>query len=159
MPPKSTRVRKTPNREPVSAIATRTAPTVPAPSSPDQLVTQLIDPQLLLHDTTITVASSLNDSSQDDENYCSVRPRSASTLLEAHLNSPWQSSIQSSEFEPFEQVIIPDDSQQPIQIEKVTEKLARKFRWSLSMERALFQELLHQEEIGKRANSGFKREA
>ena len=87
MPPKSTRVRKTPNREPVSAIATRTAPTVPTPSSPDQLATQLIDPQLLIHDATITVASGLNDSSQDDENYHFVRPRSASTLLRAHLNS------------------------------------------------------------------------
>jgi hypothetical protein len=127
MPPKSTRVRKTPNREPVSAIATRTAPTLPAPSSSNQLAMQLINLQLLLHDSTITVASGLNDSSEDDENYCSVRPRSASTLLEAHLNSLQQSSIQSSEFEPFEQVIIPDNIQQPIQIEKVTEKLARKF--------------------------------
>jgi hypothetical protein len=87
MPPKSTRVQKTPNREPVLAIATRTAPTVPTPSSPDQLATQLIDSQLLLHDATITVASGLNYSSQDDENYHFVCPRSASTLLRAHLNS------------------------------------------------------------------------
>jgi hypothetical protein len=155
MPPKSTRVRKAPNREPVSAIATRTAPTVPTPSSPNQLATQLIDPQLLLHDATITIASSLNDSSQDDENYRFVRPRSASSSLD-FSTLPQQSSTQSSEFEPFERVIIPNDSQQPIQ---VTEKLARKFGWSLSMERALFQELLHQEDIGKRADSGFKKEA
>src|SRR5438552_9836675 len=120
MPLKSTQVRKAPNREPVSAIATWTAPTVPTPSSPDQLATQLIDPQLP-HNATITVASGLNDSSQDDENNRLVCPQSASTLPEAHLNSPQQSSIQSSEFEPFERVIIPDDSQQPIQIEKVTE--------------------------------------
>ena len=68
MPPKSTRVRKTSNQEPVSAIATQTASTVPTLSSPDQLATQLIDPQLLLHNTTITVASDLNDNSQDDKN-------------------------------------------------------------------------------------------
>ena len=74
MPPKSTQVRKTPNQEPVSAIATRTAPTVPTLSSPDQLATQLIDPQLLLHNTTITVGSDLNDNSQDNENYHFVCP-------------------------------------------------------------------------------------
>ena len=98
----------------------------------------MIDPQLLPHDATITVASGLNNSSQDDKNHRFVRPRSASTLPGAHVNSPQQSSIQSDEFEPFERVIIPDNSQQPIQIEKVTEKLAGKFEWSLSMERGLF---------------------
>jgi hypothetical protein len=123
MPPKSTRVRKAPNREPVSAIATQTAPTVPTPSSPNQLAMQLIDPQLLLHDTTITVASSLNDSSQDDEDYRFVRPRSASSSLD-FTTLLQQSLTQSSEFEPFKQVIILNDSQQLIQ---VTEKLARKF--------------------------------
>jgi hypothetical protein len=82
MPPKSTRVRKTPNREPVSAIATRTAPIVPVPAlSSDQLATQLIDPQLPLCDTIITGASGLNDNSQDDENYHFVYPRNASILL------------------------------------------------------------------------------
>ena len=151
MPPKSTRVRKAPNREPISAVTSRTAPTVPIPSSPDQLAT-LLDPQLFVHDMTITVASGLNDSSQYDD---FDRPQSASssldfsTLLGAHLiDCPQPILTQSSEFEPFEPVI-PDDLEQPIQIEKYTEKLARKFGWSLLMENVLFQELLHQEEIGK----------
>ena len=77
MPPKSTRVRKTLNREPVSAIAKQTAPIVPTLSSPDQLAVQLIDLQLLLYNitlllynATITIASGLSDSSQDNENNC-----------------------------------------------------------------------------------------
>ena len=131
MPPKSTRARKAPNREPVS-LAITTAPIPPSSLDQLQLAMQSIDPRLLEHDATIPVASVNTDNT--------IKP------LSRH-------STPSSEYS------IPNDLQEPIRTEQGGNGKERAFSWSFAMEEAMFNELLHQVEMGKHADSGFKKEA
>jgi hypothetical protein len=145
MPPKSTRIRKPTNREPRSAIA---APTPIIPSSPDQL--QVIDPQLLAlnnatNSNSITVERGYNPFS---DGYLDVDTISPSFPLTPSNNS-----------QPVEDEL---DSRQSVQ-DKDKDKgkeTVRPFAWTKEMEETMIQELVRQVvDNGKRADSGFKREA
>jgi len=151
MPPKSTRARKAPNREPVSAIAPR-----PAPILVTLLSLDLIDPSLA-YDSTTTIA---RDDTYDDYLPCPSPTSSNHSFSKVQVGLGPSVTLEglTQSTPPFEHMVIPNDLQQPISTEQSTTK-EQVFSWSFAMEEALFNELLHQDEAGKRADSGFKKEA
>ena len=56
-------------------------------------------------------------------------------------------------------MVIPDDLQEPTYTQQDTEKENRLFSWTDLMVNTLLNELLHQVDLEKRADSGFKKEA
>jgi hypothetical protein len=140
MPPKSTRVRKPANRLPKSLAALPIDP----PIVPEPL-DLLIDPQLL--DVAV-------DNDDVDRQFS---PFSDGYIEDTQPQSP--SSTSSNPFQPFEQAVISDDLQQPTCTQQDTEKENKSFSWTDLMVDTLLNELLQQVELGKRADSGFKKEA
>jgi hypothetical protein len=141
MPPKSTRVRKPANRLPKSLAALPIDP----PIDPEPL-DLLIDPRLL-------------DVAVDDDVERQFSPFSDGYIkgTQPQSSSPFDTS--SDPFQPFEQAVTPDDSQQPTYTQQDTEKENKSFLWTDLMVDTLLNELLHQVELGKRADSSFKKEA
>jgi Myb/SANT-like DNA-binding domain len=152
MPPKSTRVRKPANKEPTS-LATRTTTSI-TPSSPDQLP-HVIDPQLFaLNRDAIT----LNNNTIDDS---IVVERDFSPFSDGFPNLPSRPSTPDvtgtiNDSQPLDTE--PDSQQEQEQTQQARNTTAV-FAWTFAMEEALFNELIHQDELGKRADSGFKKEA
>jgi hypothetical protein len=154
MPSKSARTRKSTNRKPTSrAVRDRSSPHPPTPTqnpvqmaSPDQL--QQIDPQLFAlentqagegMDNSITVNSSVE--------------RQFSPFSDAYESPSAPADTGEPEPEPDSQDPVIDPEQQD------EDEANTKFAWTFEMEEALFNELVHQVELGKRADSGFKKDA
>lgn len=152
MPPKSNRVRKPANKEPTS-LATRTTTSI-TQSSPDQLP-HVIDPQLVALDRD---AITLNNNTIDDS---IVVERDFSPFSDGFPNLPSRPSTPDvtgtiNDSQPLDTE--PDSQQEQEQTQQAGNTTAV-FAWTFAMEEALFNELIHQDELGKRADSGFKKEA
>ena len=148
MPPKSTRVRKPANRLPKSLAALPIDPLIVLKPALDPEPLDLpIDPRLL--DVAVDV---------DDDIERQFSPFSDSYIGDTQPQSSLghQQSSTSSESDPFQP--IHNNSQQPTHIQQDTEK-EKLFSWTDLMVDTLLNELLHQVELGKRADSGFKKEA
>lgn len=150
MPPKSTRVRKPANKEPTS-LATRTTTSI-TPSSPDQLQ-HVIDPQLVALDRD---AITLNNNTIDDS---IVVERDFSPFSDGFPNLPSRPSTPDVTINDSQPLDTEPDSQQEQEQTQQAGNTTAVFAWTFAMEEALFNELIHQDELGKRADSGFKKEA
>jgi hypothetical protein len=150
MPPKSTRVRKPANKEPTS-LATRTTTSI-TPSSPDQLQ-HVIDPQLVALDRD---AITLNNNTIDDS---IVVEHDFSPFSDGFPNLPSRPSTPDVTINDSQPLDTEPDSQQEQEQTQQAGNTTAVFAWTFAMEEALFNELIHQDELGKRADSGFKKEA
>ncbi|MEA2958739.1 MAG: hypothetical protein QOJ58_4260 [Alphaproteobacteria bacterium] len=150
MPPKSTRVRKPANKEPTS-LATRTTTSI-TPSSPDQLQ-HVIDHQLVALDRD---AITLNNNTIDDS---IVVERDFSPFSDGFPNLPSRPSTPDVTINDSQPLDTEPDSQQEQEQTQQAGNTTAVFAWTFAMEEALFNELIHQDELGKRADSGFKKEA
>lgn len=150
MPPKSNRVRKPANKEPTS-LATRTTTSI-TPSSPDQLP-HVIDPQLVALDRD---AITLNNNTIDDS---IVVERDFSPFSDGFPNLPSRPSTPDVTINDSQPLDTEPDSQQEQEQTQQAGNTTAVFAWTFAMEEALFNELIHQDELGKRADSGFKKEA
>src|SRR5258705_2873298 len=151
MPSKSSRTRKPANREPTSlAVYSRGTPQPPTLESlPDQLQ-QVIDPEIL----------ALNKAQTDS----ATAPIYNSITVEADREfSPFSDGYEDQPTTPSLTTPSPstsDSQKQDIDPEQQDEEeLETKFAWTFAMEEVLFNELVHQVELGKRADNGFKKEA
>jgi hypothetical protein len=153
MPPKSTRVRKPANKEPTS-LATRTTSSITT-SPPDQLQ-HVIDPQLVALDRDAVIT--LNNNTIDDS---IVVERDFSPFSDGFPNLPSSPSTPDATGTINDSLSLdaePDSQQEQEQTQQAGNATAV-FAWTFAMEEALFNELIHQDELGKRADSGFKKEA
>jgi hypothetical protein len=156
MPPKSTRARKPTNRLPKSLAALPTDPPIvpePCPAPDPEPLDLLIDLRLL--DATVAVDNDIERqfSPFSDGYIKDTQPQSS--LRHRHQ----QSSTLSDPFQPSDQVVILNNSQQPTHIQQDTKKENKLFSWTDLIVDTLLNKLLHQVELRKRANSGFKKEA
>lgn len=152
MPSKSARTRRSTNRKPTSlAVRDRSYPHTPIPTqnlvqiaSPDQL--QQIDPQLFALENT--------QASEGIDDTITVKPvdKQFSPFSDGY-ESPSSPPADTGEPEPDSQDPVIDPQQQD------EDEANTKFAWTFEMEEALFTELVHQVELGKRADSGFKKDA
>jgi hypothetical protein len=150
MSSKPTRVRKAANRNPTSLA-------LPVPI-PDPIPDPLIDPRLTNIDVDSTVNSTFDVA--DDIVYSPFSDASATPPIPDSddaplIPDPIRKSTQSL---PFETVVI-DNDLQPVHTTQVLQPTKKAFSWSFLMEQTLFSELLNQANNGKRADSGFKKEA
>ena len=150
MSSKPTRVRKAANRNPTSL-----ALPVPIPNPiPDPIPDLRIDPRLTNIDVDNTVNSTVDIAYSPFSNAYATSPVPNSNDALPLIPSPIRSSTQSL---PFEAVI--DDDLQPVHTTQVLQPTKKAFAWSFLIEQTLFTKLLNQANNGKRANSGFKKEA
>jgi Myb/SANT-like DNA-binding protein len=153
---KSTRIKKPSNREPKSLAITTPIRTRVPPSSPDQLQ-QVIDPQILELD-----AQQLIELAQPDDlpNDLPDNTQQVSWSRSPGYNSPIddsQSSVDDSQ-PPVENSQPPVNNSQ--QLEEELDDKGKVFAWTFELEELMFNELIRQVvDLGKRADSGFKKEA
>jgi len=144
MSSKPARVRKAANRNPTS-LALPVPDPIPDPT-PDPIGPQ-IDPRLTNINSTV-------DSTIDIADVVVYSPFSDAYATPPPIPGPIRKSTQSL---PIEAVAI-DDSQ-PAHTIQALQPTKKAFAWSFLIEQTLFAELLNQANNGKRANSGFKKEA
>jgi Myb/SANT-like DNA-binding domain len=140
MPPKSTRARRPPNREPTSlAIPPITS------SSPDQLQTELVDPRLLEHDK-----HAFNTTEQLELD-----------TIEYEYQTPPQVDLRTSQLQTQSREVSwpASDYGDKATTASDTISTSKAFTWTFETEEALLNELIQQVEAGKRSDSGFKKEA
>ena len=145
MSSKPGRTRKVPNKEPTSLARPALLPFIPP----------AIDPQLLALDNSLLAVA--NDSDNDISSLTGVNsivpfitsPKSKhlSTILKATINK-LQDELQNE----------PQDELNP-ESKPILVGVKSALQWTLKMEKALFNKLLEQANIGKRVDNGFKKEA
>jgi hypothetical protein len=150
MSSKPTRVRKLANRNPTSL----------ALPIPDPILKPAANPslQIDLQLASLDIATALNDIDVAI-NYSPFSDAILSRSPSPDISGPTPGSVQSDSVELFEQAVISYNSQQPIPTTQGLVLQKKGFTWNYTMEEALFQELLNQANNGKRADSGFKKEA
>lgn len=160
--PRTQRIRKAPNRVPVSLAAVAT------PSEENEVITtievSLEDNPSFAIDPSLTLDPSLAD---DDTSSTTILGYDSYSTIDLDLNYPLLPDIPDEDQQslstwsispPPAQLPAQPPAQPPVQLPA---KLAptSHIRWTLEMESVLFATLLEQVDIGKRADSGFKKEA
>jgi Myb/SANT-like DNA-binding domain len=153
MSDKPTRARRAPNRNPTSLAIAISSPDPPIIESSLDPLWQ-IDPQLRTLDVAITLGDTIEVNYSPFSDAIPSCPPSPSTSI----LSPAPGSPQSDYFEPLGRTVISNDLHRPVSATQALHP-RKGFTWEYAMEQSLFQELLNQANNGKRADSGFKREA
>ena len=131
----------------------------------------MIDLQLLtLDNNTITVNSSAQRNySPFSDGYPNQPSRPLSPLglnaLQSPSSQPFEHELNSqqsihTELDSQQSIHTKLDSRQSINTKQIqVANKAKVFAWTFAIEEAMFNKLVHQVELGKRADSGFKKEA
>jgi Myb/SANT-like DNA-binding protein len=155
MPIKSTRVRKPSNREPTSLAITPT----PIPSSSDLRRTELVDPMLLKTTELDTIEYQYPGPPQPNLNLSRASSSLSHVGLETSQLEQTQSTREVSRLESNYSATTGGDTTGLVVADDTTPAVDGKITWTFKMEEALVNELVQQVEQGKRADSGYKKEA